>query len=431
MAAIAEYVPESLNLHARKPVQIAIEACDDMSFNPLTSLDNCSTVQFLLPSYPGRYIDTNNIFLKTHFQVVKSGGELYTNKDAKQPAAIANMGHSMFKNATVELGGKIVSSSRHYNTKSYMLNTLNYQKPAIETKLHTQGHWADTAGKMDSAADENHGAKSRRAKTKDSKIFETYFKVDMDVFRQPKQILDGVDMKLSFELENNKFFFMKESDDTSSPDLKILECTLFARYLTISRPVLVAHQQLLASANVRYDFLKDDLKTFLIPSGVSSHNIENIFSGQLPKNVVISFVENGAFTGDFAKNPFNYQLFGLNSIQLNVNGSNVPNSPILLDGSAGHVAHAYYNTYSALNCQNKDFGLSFGEHAFRNGYGMFAFDLTASKQTGAMDLHNNSGNMKIDLKFKDPLTNPVVMLVYGEFDSYFEVNANREVIVNY
>jgi hypothetical protein len=77
MATIAEYVPESLNLHARKPVQIAIEACDEMSFNPLTSLDNCSTVQFLIPSYPGRYIDTNNIFLKTHFQVVKSGGELY------------------------------------------------------------------------------------------------------------------------------------------------------------------------------------------------------------------------------------------------------------------------------------------------------------------------------------------------------------------
>ena len=59
-----------------------------------------------------------------------------------------------------------------------------------------------------------------------------------------------------------------------------------------------------------------------------SANQENLFLGQLPKRVVIGLVNNIAFSGNEAENPFNFKHFDIDFLALYVDGLQVPSNPL-------------------------------------------------------------------------------------------------------
>lgn len=223
---------------------------------------------------------------------------------------------------------------------------------------------------------------------------------------------------------------MQAGEDTTEAVLKIIEASLFVRYLTISPSVLFAHDNILKKRNIEYEFKRNVIKNFLIPSNVTNHNIENIFNGDLPTNILIFFVENDAFNGDITKNPYHFQHFYISQIQFNYNGRNIPNTPLTLTPNSGLVARAYHDLHLGLNVAGKDFGLMFSEIFFRQGYCINALDFTATKRENVVNM-NESEILKGEFKFSKPLSSPITMLVYAEFNSSFEINYSKNVIINY
>jgi len=237
-------------------------------------------------------------------------------------------------------------------------------------------------------------------------------------------------MKITMDLEKPEFFLMKPESATAG-ELKIIEATLYAKYLTISSSVLLAHHKMLSQHAISYNFKRNVIKNFIIPSGVLSQNFENVFSGPLPANLVIGFVKNASFNGDQLYNPYNFDNFNLSQIQLNVNGNNIPNnSPLTItDNSA---SKAYHDLYVGLNYHQKDFGLAFTENEFhKGGFQLFAFDLTPTKRHGVLNMATDNGVMKIDVKFSKALEKSIVMIVYAEFNSSFEITHTKNVLTNY
>lgn len=49
-------------------------------------------------------------------------------------------------------------------------------------------------------------------------------------------------------------------------------------------------------------------------------SLDNIILGQVPKRIIIGFVQNKASNGDRALNPFNSEHFGINYSSLYVDG---------------------------------------------------------------------------------------------------------------
>lgn len=418
-----EFIPSELDLFAPQPIQTSIIGETVIPHNPLTTLDKCTTIQFNIPNLNDKYLDLNQIFLKLQLQVVKSDGTEFQAKDEKQPVLINNMLHSIFKGVTVELNGQIVSNTQFYHYKSYFENLLNYQKARATSLMEIQGFYLDVAGEMDNLEG------SRQSRTVNSRARDLYGKLLPDVFNLNKLLINGVDVKISLELEKNEFCFMNTKTE-NTPRLKINEATLFTRYLTINPSILLAHHKILSTKNINYNFKRNVIKNFIIPSGINTQNIENVFNGQLPTNVLIAFVNNAAFNGDYKENPFNFKLFDLEQIQLNVNGNNLPSHPLTLNASKGLVAQAYHDLYQGLNYQLKDFGLMINESDFCTGFGIFAFDLTPTKRQGIINL-TDEGIMKIGVKFSKSLEKPIVMIVYAEFNATFEVTKNKNIITNY
>jgi hypothetical protein len=82
----------------------------------------------------------------------------------------------------------------------------------------------------------------------------------------------------------------------------------------VNPSLALAHAEALKISTAKYPITRVDVKVLTIPSGVLRKSLDNIYGGQLPKRVVIGFVENKSFNGDYKKNSFNFQPFNLTSI---------------------------------------------------------------------------------------------------------------------
>ncbi len=131
------------------------------------------------------------------------------------------------------MNGQVVSSLPLYHYKAYFENLLNVDKNCTE-KVASEGWYLDTADKFEDISDANLGAKFRRAKTYNSKLYELYGRPHIDIFNIKNLLHSGVDIKLNFELENQSFFFLKPATNVTEPSLKILDATLYVRYVSSS-----------------------------------------------------------------------------------------------------------------------------------------------------------------------------------------------------
>jgi hypothetical protein len=434
----SELIASSLDLFAEPPIQTSILSESFVTYNPLTTLDKCSNIQFYVPSFQNKYISLKHVYLKVLCQIVSGEkGEKYAEtapNRVENPYVCNNMLHSIFKTVNVDLNGQNVSTSSLYSYQAYFENLLNYEKSCAETRLAAEGFYLDTPSKFDDIAGLNVGAKKRMDTYYNFKVIELYGGVRSDIFKINKLLVSGVDMKITMEMQKPEFLFLMASSNETAPQLKILEATLYIKYLEISPSVLLAHHKILSVDKkvIPYYFPRNVMRHFNIPANVITQNFENVFSGQLPRKLLVAFVGNESFSGNYTKNPLELQLFKLQEIQLNINGENFPNTPLTLKSTNGQVMRSYHELYNGLNYEQKNFGLQFDSDGFQNGFGLFAFDLNPIKgYQNVINLNNESGILKINIKFEAALTAPIVMIVYAEMLSHFDINREKNVILNY
>jgi hypothetical protein len=137
--------------------------------------------------------------------------------------------------------------------------------------------------------------------------------------------------------------------------------------------------------------------------------------GQLPKRVIIGFVENRAYNGDKAMNPFNYKHFNLNFLCLCVDGTQVPAKLLQLDFKTGKMyVDAYHTLFSGTGIHFMNLGNSITREGYPNGYCLFAFDLTPDLSANDGTHWNliKNGSVRIDVRFDDPLDTAVNCVIY-------------------
>jgi len=83
---------------------------------------------------------------------------------------------------------------------------------------------------------------------------------------------------------------------------------------------MVAHDELMKKENAVFNYERSELRSFAIPKGMSSWSVEQLFAHQIPKEMLVTFVDNDAYLGEFKSNPFNYQNFGLQYLSYSAEG---------------------------------------------------------------------------------------------------------------
>lgn len=414
-----------LDIFATPPTQSSIEGGSTFCYRPLSALLGPGPIEFNIPASGDEYIDLAHTTLHITAKIVIDD-ELPENTPV-EVAPINNWLHSMFTQVDVYLNQKCVTPpSNNYNYRAYIENLLNYTDNAKLSHL-TAGMWyKDTAGKM--AKPDNSGHITRKNLTANGNHVQMYGNLHCDIFNQNKFMLNGVEMGVKLVKAKNEFHLM----GTTKAHVEIIDAELYVRKVKINPSILVAHARALSVTTAKYPITRVEIKTFTIGADIQSKSIDNLFLGQMPKRCIIGLVNSKSFNGELKSNPFNFEHFNFNYLSLYLDSVQIPSKPLTPDFKNNQYTRTYYSLFEGSGIYFSDTGNSISLNDYPNGYCLTAFDLTP-------DLSCNephwslikSGTLRAEIRFSEPLTNTVTLIVFAEFDNIIEVDKHRNIIIDF
>ena len=271
----------------------------------------------------------------------------------------------------------------------------------------------------------NSGFYSRAFFTKESKPFDLEGPVLEDVCRLNRFVLNGVDVNLKLYRQSPSFCLLAAE---KNPNYKIVfEDVIFrACRVQVSPGVIVGHNKALENGAAKYPFIQTDVKIASIASGQTRFKWDNIYLSQCPSKIVLGLVSTEAQTGNYLKNPFNFQTFGARQIGVYVNNVSVPGQPYKIDDDC--FISAYKSLFDIVDKSQRDAGNNIDRDDWKEGYALNGFALQP-QYDDSLPL-TSPASVRLEISFAQALSETVSCILYSEFPTYFEIDGTRNVILN-
>lgn len=423
-----ECMKSELELFTLPPTQTTIEGSQWVYYKPISSLTDDSPIEFVVPGHGDEYIDLAHTMLSLRVEIPRTS----TKDAAVKVGPVNNLLHSMFNQVDVYLNQKLVSPPNNaYAYRAYIETLLNYGQGAKGSHLTSVLWSTDAANHMDDLNDGNAGLKSRSSFLSDGKSIDLLGHLHCDIFNQDRFLLNGVEMRLRLVRTSDAFCLMSSSKHCK---IRIVEASLLVRRTKIAPGILLAHARALTKATAKYPVTRVEVKAISMPAGVHGDTLDNVILGQLPKRIIIGFVDNKAFNGDHTLNPFNFRHHGINYLSLYVDGVQIPSKPLQPDFTdTERYVDAYHTLFSGTGIHFLNQGNCITRAIYPFGYCLFAFDLTPDLSANSNSHWNlvKHGSVRIEVRFQQALTSTVNCIVYAEYDNVLEIDATRQVIVDF
>nr|XP_042702048.1 uncharacterized protein LOC101935889 [Chrysemys picta bellii]XP_042702049.1 uncharacterized protein LOC101935889 [Chrysemys picta bellii] len=304
-----ECTKSELDLFQIAPTQTSIENSFYVEMPPLATLMVNVPLEFFILGHGDHYLDGNNMLSYTCCKEVKEDG---SGIDDDARVALTNYPIATFFNQMdVTLGDCLISQSNNcYPYRALIELILNYSHDILTVQISAGGFHKDTAGAHESTILDGTGKKGfmhRARLMASSRKLDLLGPLHSDLFSQEKLLLNGVDLKI--KLTRSKAVFCLMSGNANQNDkVHIISESLFVKRVTVTPGVCLGHTEALMAASAKYPVDRVGIKVFSIPAGSRVSNQENLFWGQLPKQLVIAFIDNDAFSGSYIKNPLNVTI---------------------------------------------------------------------------------------------------------------------------
>lgn len=367
-----ECTKSELDLFALPPTQLSIKRSDYVEYKPIAAISENSAIEFCIPGIREEYLDLAQTLLYAKVKIVNAEGEDLKTTD--KVGLVNNALHSIFSQFEVTLNGKHVSSvTGNYPFAAYLENLLNYNTDTITTRLENVLFYKDTAGYMDALDSTNVGLDNRKVRIQTVQGVEMVGQPHISFFNQDKLLINGIEVKVKMQRARDAFCLMSDGTEYK---LVILDAALRVRRVKINPNIALTHSRILEQANIKYAIGRVEVKVQTLAQGSKNHTIDNLVLGQLPKRVIIGFVSNAGYNGDYKKNPFNFQHYDLNHLSLYVDGQQIPSKPLKPDYKNTLYAEAYQTLFSGTGIQFNQSTHTVNYEEYKDGYCLYAFDLT-------------------------------------------------------
>lgn len=436
-----ECLKSELDLFSLPPTQTSIESSQWIYYKPVTSLADDAPIEFVIPGHGEDYLDLTHTMLSLRIRVespavAEAGTSTDDNARLNKVGPVNHLLHSMFNQIDVYFNQKLVSPPNNaYAYRAYIETLLNYSDPAKISHL-TACLWdSDYPGLMDALLDEetpNPALERRATYIQNGRALDLIGHLHCDVFNQDKFLINGVEVRMRLVRSKDSFCLM---ENNSTSKIHILDASLLVRRAKISPGVLLAHARMLSKTTAKYPLTRVEVKTFTIHAGLVGESIDNAILGQLPKRIIIGFVDNRAFNGDRKLNPFNFKNYGINFLSLYADGVQIPSRPLQPSFSKDEPLYveAFHTLFSGTGIHFLNEGNSISREDYSQGFTLFAFDLTPDLSANCAGHWNlvKHGSLRLEVRFEKPLTTTVNCIVYAEFDNILEIDSSRQIIVDF
>lgn len=402
---------------------------NSVCYKPI-SPPNESTLEFVIPASSEVYRDLSCIRLKLR---VKLNGTKKTSADGKtteRVACINNLLHSLFSQVQVLINGvNVTQNGDNYPYRAYIETIMSYGKDAVETLLTSSLFYLDTDKFL--ADDKNTGFVSRENAFNKNPI-EISGRLHGDIFNIPQLLAPDIELRIKLTRSPTSFVLLS-NDATSEMNFVIEDASLFVKSVTPSPEIATEHQKLLSlGETIKYNIQRCEVRTHVVSSGATSINIDNLILGTIPKMLIITFLDNAAYSGSVTTNPLYFDHFGYNSLELKVNSIPVPGDALTPDWANDRFADVYNLLFFESHIKHgRDANIITAEK-FKQGYHLLVFDLTPdSKGTQNHISIPRQGNVRLESRFASALTSAVTVLSYAIYDSQIQIDQRGTVTINY
>ena len=458
------------------PTQQSLERGRWIDYAPLSSVENANSAITFLIAGTDEYIDLSKTILTVTGKITKKDGtSKLDSNDQSNVAPVNNFLHSLFRQVDVYLNGKQVTPAMGtYAYRSYIETLLNYDVSAKQSQFSSALYYKDTAGQMDMvgalpatkvlnfklANDDpsavganastkyyvtgtgNQGFAKRHQFIKNGNRFVLSGPIFSDIFMTDRLLLNMMDVKVVLNRSSDAFSLMDLNDPTIEPKVQLTDVVLKVRKVKVDQSVSDGVERMLKQTPALYPIRRVECKILTIPANQPNTRQDNIFSGIIPNSFVVGLVHVDATTGEYDKNPYNFQHFGVTSVSLTANGQEIPFKLLTLKypkDANGKIDpandteldfdEAYNTLFSGTGKIYSNAGLDITREDYPGGYALYAFDLTPDMCKSA-DYFNTvqRGSLTLALTFGDSKDHAIGMVCYGDFENIIRIDSERNAI---
>lgn len=347
--------------------------------------------------------------------------------DATGP--INNFFHSLFSQIEIDINNKSVENTNTtYAFRAYIRNLLGYNESQKKSALYGECFSKDGPGSFNSLElktneAHNSGFLTRRARFIGKSSVELQGKLDCDLFYLNHLIVNSVSFQIKITKNNSNFYLM--GNNSGKFAFVFDEVFLRIKRQVISPSVMAALTKVSEQTPFKYPLKRTILKPFVIPFASNKFSL-TICKGIMPRRALFFFIKTTAFDGSINENPFYFENFGVNSLNLKINSKSLPNTNgIILD----YPHDNYLEGYKSLVKLIPDLDISYSE--FKNGYAIYAFDLNPDVASSEHYSLLRDGVMELDVKLSEKQNNSITLMAFLEYDNVIEINKYRQLSFDY
>ena len=433
----AQGLNSGLSLYSVPPTDTSLlQGARWVEYSPI--VPGVDPIEFTIPKGTS-FIDLSKTQLFLTLKILNADD---SNITVETVGLINNPLHSVIKQFSIRLNGTLITEqSDTYAYRAYIETLLNYDKNAKDTFLTSALYYKDTAGNMDepdpaqaTANKKNLGLVARSKYTLGSATLGLIGTPFCDIFHTDRFLVPDVEVKIKLNLHLNEFILMSNSDPTEK--VHIVKARLKVRHVNVTPSVALQLSKSVAKYPLRT--VSTHLKT--LTTGVLTESFDNIFnSGIVPERLIIGFISNKAYNGDYKLNPFNFGHFALKTIKLTVNNAEIPEMAIDLS-DPGERVKGYNTLFAGNGTMHRGHGNSITRPDWEKGYGLFIYDLTPDGNGSSPHFHiRQKGVVDLALTFSKAVgsagpdgVNKAIgalnVFIYAEYQKVLEITPDKTII---
>jgi hypothetical protein len=424
------------------PAEVEVGLIDGytIGIRPLRN-DHQGPYDFLIPTRGNDYIQPNTMRLFMQIRVTKKDGTVLA---ANENVAPVNMfASSMLKSAEFLIAGKQVAAltTDSLHLKTLIETVLSYGNDPGKTHLKASGFYPDTAHHFDDVNyftvetltnknSKNEGYVKRKALIAGSEVLQLEIPLHIDFLQTDKYFPPGLPLILKFNRENDSFALMSDKTDGDAYKIEIQEMKLYVRYVQVAPEILEDHRKKFMTQTIKYPINMTTMRTHPISAGMSAVSIPNLFSGRLPKSLVMCFLENDNYNGKLNTNPYNFKHHDVNFISFKYNGKQIPSDPYTPNFEKKLFIREYRDLFDHTGILHNDLGTMITPDYYMGGMFFVPLDFSPDLCNGRHFHPTKTGVIDLELRFRVPLPKSITVIMYAVFncvvvlDNQFNVEIN-------
>lgn len=424
-----ELATEAIDIFAIPQAEKSMIHGKTITYYPSGVITDNGPYEFIMPNDSNEYTMLDKTTIFGECEVVKADG---TALDAAAKISVSNnFPQTLFRQIEVYLNNQCINdlSTPTYAYKAFIENHLTYDKDIKDTTLKAcEMYIKDTIGKESDITagltDTKSGFSTRKELITGKKI---YFDIvpHIDFLQCKKFLLPGVEMKI--RLIRNEDTFSTVCAAGENAKIKINKLELRVRRICLDPGVSGAIESALESQPAVYPIAHSKIRTFLLNTNTQSQYISQMVRGKLPRSFIICFVESKAFDGDAKFNPFHFQHFDLNYMNVFVNGEPIHPKAIQPSWDADYLSQYRWFLDNIGLHQNFSNGITMEE--FKSNSCFFTYDMSPDLCNGFYTHGLENGTIDINLGFKAALTKNVTMIFFATYNETIVIDKIRNVSV--